>query len=115
MNTLTVDRRQRGLLARLTRASAYHPWRTLALCLVALIAIVISSQTVGGTLVNDFSIPHSDAQRASDLLQTRFPAQAGDSAQIIFSAPAGLRSPATRSAITSALSSAARVPGVTGS
>ncbi|HEX6510262.1 MAG TPA: MMPL family transporter, partial [Chloroflexota bacterium] len=115
MSTSIADRRQRGLLAHLTRASAQHPWRTLAIWLFAIIAIVASSQMFGGKLVDDFSIPNSDAQRATDLLQSRFPAQAGDSAQIIFSAPGGLRSPATKSAITSALSSAAHVPGVTSS
>jgi putative drug exporter of the RND superfamily len=115
MSTSITDRRQRGLLARVTRASAHHPWRTLAVWLVVVIAIIASSQTFGGKLVNDFSIPNSDAQRATDLLQSRFPAQAGDSAQIIFQAPGGLRAPPTKSAITSALSSAAHVPGVTSS
>jgi RND superfamily putative drug exporter len=115
MSSPTIDRQQRGLLARLTRASAHHPWRTLAIWLVAIVAIVVSSQTFGGKLVNDFSIPNSDAQRATDLLQSRFPAQAGDSAQIIFSAPGGLRAPEARRAITAALSSAAHIPGVTSS
>jgi putative drug exporter of the RND superfamily len=115
MSTSTTDRRPHGLLARITRASAHHPWRTLTIWLFAIVAIVASSQTFGGKLVDDFSIPNSDAQRASDLLQSRFPAQAGDSAQIIFSAPGGLRSPETKSAITAALSSVARIPGVTSS
>jgi RND superfamily putative drug exporter len=103
------------LLARVTRASARHPWRTLALWLVLVVTIVVSSQTLGGKLINDFSIPNSDTQRASDLLQQRFPSQAGDSAQIIFSAPAGLHAPQTRAAITHALSSVAHIPGVTSS
>jgi RND superfamily putative drug exporter len=75
------------------------------------VAVVGASRAFGGKLVDDFSIPNSDAQRATDLLQSRFPAQAGDSAQIIFSAPGGLRTPQTRTAITAALSAAAKVPG----
>jgi putative drug exporter of the RND superfamily len=115
MITSHNDRRHRGLLARITRASAHHPWRTLAIWLFAVVAIAFSSQTFGGKLVNDFSIPNSDAQRATDLLQSRFPAQAGDSAQVIFNAPGGLRVPSTKTAVTTALSSAAHVPGVTSS
>ena len=57
--------------------------------IVAVIVIVGASATIGGKLVDDFTIPNSDAQRASDLLKNRFPAQSGDSAQLIFEAPDG--------------------------
>jgi len=109
-----VERRQTGLLAALTRATARHPWRTIGVWIVLIIAIVFASRAFGGPLVNDFTIPNSDAQRASNLLQTHFPQQAGDSAQVIFSAPAGLASPSVKTAVLAALHSTTRIPGVTG-
>ena len=108
-----VERRQTGLLAALTRATARHPWRTIGVWIVLIIAIVAASRAFGGPLVNDFTIPNSDAQRASNLLQTHFPKQAGDSAQVIFSAPAGLASPTVKTAVLAALHSTTQVPGVT--
>ena len=113
--TSGADRQETGLLAALTRATAHHPWRTIGVWILLIIAIVFSSRAFGGPLVNDFTIPNSDAQRASNLLQSHFPKQAGDSAQVIFSANAGLSSPSVRSAVTAALHAASGVPGVTSS
>lgn len=115
MITSSLERRQRGVLARITRASAHHPWRTIAVWMIVAAGIIISSQLFGGKLINDFSIPNSDAQRAANLLQSRFPSQAGDSAQVIFSASGGLHVPQTRTAITKALASAGSVSGVVSS
>ena len=78
-----------------------------------MIVIVGASATVGGKLVDDFSIPNSDAQRATDLLKTRFPTQSGDNAQLIFEAPDGLTSAQSKAAIQKALAAAAKIPGVT--
>ena len=48
-------------------------------------------------LSNDFSLPGTDAQRAADLLSSRFPAQSGDSDQIVLHTPRGtLAAPAVR-------------------
>jgi putative drug exporter of the RND superfamily len=109
----TVSRRQTGVLAAITRACARHPWTTLGVWVLMIIGIAVSSQTFGGKLVNDFTIPNSDAQRATNLLQSHFPAQAGSSAQVIFSAPNRLSSPATKAEVMRALHAAAAVPGVT--
>ena len=73
-----------GPLGALARACAYHPVRTIIVWALALVAIVLSSQTFGGALVNEFSIPGSESQSAVDLLQEKFPERAGDSAQIVF-------------------------------
>ncbi len=89
-------RRHLGALARLTRACAHHPWRTVFAWIAIAVVIVGASNTIGGKLVNDFTIPNSDAQRASDLLKDRFPAQSGDNAQLIFQAPDGLTTPQSR-------------------
>jgi RND superfamily putative drug exporter len=83
------------------------------LWLVAAVAIVGASAAVGGTLVDEFSIPDSDAQRAIDLLQERFPARAGDSATLVFATEKGtLREATARAAVDRALATAKSVPGV---
>ena len=107
-------RRHAGALARLTRACARHPWRTVFTWLGIVVAIFAASGTVGGTLVNEFKLPDSDAQRATDLLTTRFPQRSGDAATLVFEASDGgrLTSGAGQEAVRRALAAADRVPGV---
>jgi RND superfamily putative drug exporter len=109
------QRRHEGALARLGRSVAWHPWRAIAAWILAAVLIVGASVTVGGRLVDEFSIPDSDAQRALDLLQQRFPARAGDSATLVFAVQDGrLDAGAARQAVARAVSAAARVPHVEG-
>jgi RND superfamily putative drug exporter len=96
-----------GALSRLTGAIAHHPWRAIGVWVV-LIAIVIGAANVfGGPLRNEFAIPNSDAQRAGDLLEERFPARFGDTATIVFQRDAGLAEPDAQAAIGAALAAAA--------
>ena len=107
--------RHEGALARLGRAVARHPWRTIAAWLAAALLIVAGSATVGGTLADDFSIPGSEAQTAVDLLEERFPARAGDSASLVFAVESGrLDSGEARAALERALAAAAGAPEVEG-
>jgi RND superfamily putative drug exporter len=106
--------RHEGALARLARACSRHRWRTVGIWVVAAAAIIVGSATFGGTLVDEFKIPGSDAQRATDLLEQRFPQESGDAAQLVFAVPEGQRldqgdAPA---AVRDALVAASRVPGV---
>ena len=103
-----------GALARLARACARHGWRTIAIWVVVAVGIVGASATIGGTLVDEFTIPDSDAQRATDLLEERFPQQSGEAAQLVFAAPEGQRldQAGAPAAIRDALVAAAAVPGV---
>ncbi len=110
-----ATRQHEGALARLARACARHHWRTIGVWLAVVVAIVGASQTFGGTLVDEFSIPNSDAQRATDLLKSRFPSQAGDAATVVFAAREGrLDAGAQRVAVERALREARKVPDVVG-
>jgi RND superfamily putative drug exporter len=106
--------RHEGALARLARACARHRWRTVGIWVLAAVAIVAGSATIGGTLVDEFTIPDSDAQRAVDLLEERFPQQSGEAAQLVFAAPEGQRldTPRARAVVAEALAAASGVPGV---
>ncbi len=106
--------RHDGALSRLARACARHGWRTIAVWVIAVAAIAGASQTLGGPLVNEFTIPDSEAQQATDLLADRFPARSGDSAQIVFALDRGrLDAGGSRAAVATALEAAADTEGVT--
>ncbi len=60
---------------------------------VALIGIGALAGSVGADFSEEFRLPSSDSQEAFDLLETRFPAQSGDTATIVFKADDGVRTP----------------------
>ncbi len=111
---LSQPSQKSGLLAGITRAIAHHPWRAIGIWVLVIAAIGVASNTLGGALQNNFSIPNSDAQKATDLLQKRFPARAGDSATIVFHTNGKLTDPAAKQAVAAALAAATKVSHVTG-
>lgn len=73
-----------SLLHRLGRYCSLHRWRVLGLWLLAVLVLVIAGRAGGGELVDRLTIPGSESTRATELLSTTFPAQAGGSIQIVF-------------------------------
>ncbi len=62
-----------------------------------LLVVNVLAQSAGTSYSNNFTLPHSDAQRASDLLQRSFPTQAGDRDTIVFKVDSGtVRDPAVQ-------------------
>ena len=104
--------RKKGALTRLVRACAEHPWRTVGVWLVILVAVFAANASFGGKLVNNTTIPGSEAQAATDLLEQRFPEVAGDAAQIVFSSDTPLTDEEGREAVAAATEAASEVPGV---
>ena len=98
------------LLGRLAAAAATHWKRSLALVAVVLVAIG-GLAAAGGTFTDDFRTPGTESQAAYDLLEERFPAAAGDTATLVFSASEG-RVPGD--AMREALAQVAGQPNVTG-
>jgi RND superfamily putative drug exporter len=79
--------------------------------IVALIGVGVIAGSVGSKYTEEFKLPASDSQEAFNLLETKFPAQSGDTAQIVFKAPAGVESPAVEKkmeAVFAALTRGAR-------
>ncbi len=106
--------RHEGALARLGRWCATHPWLTVIIWIAAAVAIVGVSTALGGRLVDRFTIPNSDAQRAVDLLEDQFPARAGDTATLVFQARDGTLTTAEQKAgVQKAVAAAKAIPGVT--
>jgi len=78
-----------AFLYRLGRNCARHPWRVLGVWLVAAVAIVALQGAAGGRYDNSIRVPGVESQRAADTLASRFPAQAGKTARIVFHTGAG--------------------------
>src|SRR6266702_709204 len=100
------------LLARWTIA---HRRIVVVSWIVLAVGVLAVSQAVGKRNANNFSLPNTDSQRAADLLQGRFPTQAGDADQVVFQARTGkLTDASTRAAIAPVLVRIARLPHVAG-
>ncbi|MFI9610661.1 MMPL family transporter [Streptomyces sp. NPDC052023] len=86
----------------------------LAAWLAVLAGAVCALVVVGGKLDNEFTIPGSESQRAQDTMAEDFPAAAGTSAQIVFTAPEGgaVSDPRTAQAIQRTLTAAQDAPQV---
>src|SRR5215218_5384234 len=80
--------------------------------IVALIGVGMISGAVGSDFSEDFKLPASDSQEAFDLLETKFPAQSGDTATIVYKADSGVRAPAVRQKMEGVFAQAAKLPHV---
>ena len=102
------------MLSRLATWCYRHRRRVLILWLIGLIGTIALGRGVGGSTTTSFQLPNVESQQAFQLLQTRFPARAGDSAQVVFASPAGVRSAVVRARVAALLADAVRIPHVTG-
>src|SRR5438270_2810164 len=64
----------------------------LLLWIIGFVVINGAGAAIGSAYTDNFHGGHSDAQKAFDLLRTRFPARAGDTADVVFYAPRGVTS-----------------------
>jgi RND superfamily putative drug exporter len=99
------ERLSTGALARWTRACASHPWRVVFgwVGIVALLVVLVA--TVGGSLRDEFEIPGSDTQKATDLIESEFAEEQGGVLNLVFAAPEGERldTPERKAAIERAI------------
>jgi putative drug exporter of the RND superfamily len=115
MSANQMQTKHRGPLARMARWAAGHRKTVVISWLIALVAVLGVSSAVGTRYASDFSSGNTESQRATDLLKTDFPAQAGDTDQIVFKATDGkVTDPAVRSRIEPMLAKVAHLPHVTG-
>ncbi len=106
---------KQGLVAHLARWVVDHR-RTVVISWIALLVgvLALSAAAKPNYSVN-FSLPKTDSQRAFDTLKRDFPAQAGDSDQIVLYAKHGtIADPAVRARVAPMLARVAKLPHVTG-
>ena len=101
------ERLSTGALARWTRACATHPWR-IVFGWVGIVVVLIALVGDGrGRLRDEFEIPGSDTQKATDLIEAEFASEQGGVLNVVFAAPEGERldTPARKAAIEEAVTS----------
>jgi RND superfamily putative drug exporter len=99
------ERLSTGSLARWTRACTTHPWRVVFGWVGIIAVLVVLVGTIGGSLRDEFEIPGSDTQRATDLIKSEFASEQGSVLNVVFAAPEGqqLETPERRAAINEAI------------
>src|SRR5215467_8446171 len=109
-----VARPARKGLGRLAGWCYDHRRRGLVGWLLAVVAIIGLAQWAGSRLDNNFALAGSPSQQAQDLLASRFPAQEGDSADVVLRSSSPLDSPANATAIDRMVRSLRPLPHVSG-
>ena len=101
-------------LGSLAAWAAEHWKRSLAIVAVVLVAIGVAAGAGGGSFVDDFKTPGTESQSAIDVLQKRFPAKSGDTANVVFAVESGtLRAPERQAAIERTIKEIRSQPHVT--
>jgi putative drug exporter of the RND superfamily len=99
------ERLSTGSLARWARACATHPWRVVVGWIGIVVVLIVLVGSIGGSLRDEFEIPGSDTQKATDLIESEFVSEQGSVLNLVFAAPAGQRldTPARKAAIEKAI------------
>jgi RND superfamily putative drug exporter len=87
------------LLYRLGKAAAQRPWRIIATWFVAALLVAGISATVGGPFEDDYTLPGTGSQRATDLLTEHFPAMSGADARVVAHSDTGVDAEAASIAV----------------
>jgi putative drug exporter of the RND superfamily len=80
-----------GALANMAGHFARHPWRVIGTWLAIFVVLGGLNAAFHGKLINDFNIPGSDVQKATDLINAKFGGQKGAALRVVVAAPAGQR------------------------
>jgi putative drug exporter of the RND superfamily len=100
-------------MVKLARWSTTHRKSVLLGWIALLVIVNVLAQSAGTSYSNNFTLPNSDAQRASDLLQRSFPAQAGDRDTIVYKVSSGsVQDPAVKARMSAMFARVAKLPHV---
>src|SRR4051812_10121939 len=99
------ERLSTGAWAGWVRACATHPWRVVFGWIGIIGVLIVLVGSIGGELRDNFEIPGSDTQKATDLIQSKFASEQGAVLNVVFAAPRGERldTPERRAAIEAAI------------
>ena len=99
-------------LGRLGAWSMRHRWLVVTGWIVMLVAATAAGRLAGSQFKTDLTGGNTQSQRAASFLREQFPAQAGDTAQVVFATRAPVTSGAVRQRIAAVLTPIARLPHV---
>src|SRR3954470_9157094 len=99
------ERLATGGLANWMRICANNPWKVVLTWIAIIATLIFLVATIGGSLRDEFSIPGSDTQKATDLIKAEFASEKGSVLNIVFAAPEGQRldTPARKAAVLKAI------------
>jgi RND superfamily putative drug exporter len=98
------------VLYRLGNFAGRHPWRIVAVWFVAVVAAIMLNGSLGGQPDESFRLPGAESQRASDIIQERFPQETLYTSNVVFHSEDGLTSPETKAAVEQAVQRLGDVP-----
>lgn len=101
-----------GVLGRLGRLAYRRRGRVILAWIGGLALVAILTGAFGGAFEADYSAPGSDSKAAQDLLEERFPAQSGDTVDVVVRADEGVQNPAVQEGVRALLAELATVPHV---
>lgn len=102
-----------SFLARIARALTAHWKRSLVVAIATVVVLGGIAGSVGGMPADDFEIPGTESQKATDLFRAHAPSLAGIDATVVFSTRDGtLTTAESRAAIERALAGVRRLDGV---
>ena len=102
-----------NFLYRVGRVCTRRRWRVLFAWVAIVVALVVVGKGAGGEFVDRLQIPGVESQKATDLLVSSFPTQAGGSMQVVFHvADETVTDEPAASAIASSIDAMAGVPHV---
>src|SRR5918996_327715 len=78
-----------GLLYRLGRLCVRRRWIVVFVWLAVFVALALSARALGPEVNDNLTLPGTDSQAATDLLEQRFPSQANGTNPVVLTAPAG--------------------------
>ena len=99
------ERLATGALAHWARMCATHPWRVVGGWVGIVVVLIVLVGTIGGSLRDEFEIPGSDTQKATDLIEAEFASEQGAVLNVVLAAPEGERldTPERKAAIAEAM------------
>jgi putative drug exporter of the RND superfamily len=101
-----------GPLGRLAGVSYRRRGRVVSAWLAALAVAIGLSAAFAGDFNADYSTPGSDSKQAQDLLEQRFPAESGDTVDVVVRADQAVTDPAVRSDVTALIDELETLPHV---
>ena len=78
-----------GLLARFVGHCAHHPWRVVFTWIGIFALLIALNVAFHGKLINDFKIPGSDTQKATDLITEKFGGRKGAALRVVVASKDG--------------------------